>query len=231
MNRYLALALVISLAINAGLIYIHLQKQNVEYVGSVDSNLVGVVYPVLEITIVDSSNNTVYRYTKVGDPPTRNFLLGILNSYWYSTTNKEMSIPSWTAETGTSGTPYSGATHGATQTTVSGVSYVSMKIAIGTDTTPPSINDYKLGNKIAEFPVYKYVFGYNATHMWIYLGGVYTATSQITFQEIGLFAYYYLSIGSSSYWFLLFRDVLPSPITLNQGNSMIVGYYIYVRYA
>jgi len=226
MNRYLALALVISLAVNAVFIYMYsFQRQNVER--SIDSNLVGVVYPVLELTIADSSNNTVYRYTKVGDPPTKNFMLWILHSFWSTATNKELIYPAWTAEDGSTSTPPINYIHGASETTVSGVSSIAVKIALGTSTTPPSIDDYRLGNKVVEFGATRYMFGSNSTHMWIYIRGVYTATSTITFQEVGMFGYFYITYK----WFMLFRDVLPQPITLNAGDSIIVGYYIYIRYA
>jgi len=214
----------------AGYIYLHNpQKQNV-----IDSNLMtGVIYPVLEITVLDQNNNTVYRYVKVGDPPTKNFLLWIYHTYWYSAgASKELIYPSWTAEDGLSLTPNSGSVHGAYETSVGGFTYVSLKIAIGTGTTAPTIDDYRLANKIAEFPVIRYEFVYNSTHMWIHLRGVYTAPStlSVSFQEVGLFGYMDLG-GGSRRWFLLFRDVLPSSITLGPGNSIVIAYNIYVRYA
>jgi len=235
MNKWHKLIGVITIFI-IGVSFVYLVSQNRIYKNdnSINSDIIstGALIPALSIEVYDSSGNLKYSYTKVGDPPTKNLLLWILHTFWQNRANKEFLVPSWTAETGTSGTPADGYyCHGGRDTTVSGVSYMTMKIAIGTGTTPPTINDYKLEYKTAEFGVSRYLFAYNDTHMWIYIRGVYTATASISFQEVGLFGYFYYAINYNDYWIMLFRDVLPNPISLNQGDSMIIGYYIYVRYA
>jgi len=213
----------------AGYIYLHNpQKQSTN---NMDNLMTGVIYPALEIMVLDPNNNTVYRYVKVGDPPTKNFLLWILHSWWYTSTNKELVVPSWNAEDGTTGTPGGSWEHGARETNVGSLSAMSLKIALGTGTAQPTIDNWALINKVVEFGVTRYLFNYNETHMWIYVRGIYVASSTISFQEVGLFGYMTYGIGGNTKWFLLFRDVLPAQVTLNPNDAIVIGYYIYVRYA
>jgi len=226
--------IIVAISIVGYLYLYHPQKQNV-----IDSNLMtGIIYPALEITVLDQNNNTVYRYTKIGDPPTKNFLLWILHSWWQTPSNKDFAYPSWTSEDGASGTPGNAGSsscyvcaHGALETTVGNLGSISLKIALGTGTAQPTINDASLGNKVVEFGVTRYEFNFNSTHMWIYVRGVYVASSTISFQEVGLFGYMYYAISSSNKWMLLFRDVLPAQVTLNPNDGIVIGYYVYVRYA
>jgi len=188
--------------------------------------------PVLSITVYDQHRSPVMRYIKVGDLPTANFIKKVLlsNVYEVTTTPNVLYNVTFKAEDGSSGKPGSGY-HGAYTTIVAGLVGVSVKVALGNGTTPPSIADYALENKLVEFPVRTFGYDANSTHMWVYMRDIYTATSSLTVSEIGLFACSYHLVGSYNKWILLFRDVIDPPITLEPEQSIEVEYRIYIRYA
>jgi len=202
-------------------------ETNTQLNGKIPSGLV--VYPELRINVYDKDGNLLHTYKKVGDLPTKNFLLYLLNSWWHTSGSIQLYNNTMVDESGTSRTPGSGCYHSTFYTTVSGVGSISLKVALGSGTTTPTINDYALANKLAEAPVTYYTFSYNSTHMWIAVKATYTASSAISVTEVGLFIYY--NYASTSYaWFMLFRDVIPQ-VNLASSNTLEVWYYIYIKYA
>jgi len=194
----------------------------------------GVMVPALRIVIRDWDGSVVNEFTKVGDPPTKYFLLSIIHTAWYNLgaiTFQNITLMV-TNESGGVVSVSTSAPHAACGVTVAGVSPVSMKIALGNGTTPPTIDDFRLASKLVDFPVTFYGFGYNSTHMWIAWKGTYTTPSDITFTEVGLFLNQFLGgygAGGCN-WLLLFRDIIPAT-TLQTQQTIEVWYYIYVRYA
>jgi len=189
----------------------------------------GVMVPALRIVIRDRDGSVVNEFTKFGDPPTKYFLLSIIHATWYNLgaiifQNITLTV---TNEAGGAVSVSTSVQRAACGVAVAGVSPVSMKIALGNGTTPPTIDDFRLESKLVEFPVTFYGFGYNSTHMWIAWKGTYTAPSDITFTEVGLFLSQWLS---GCQWIMLFRDVVPAT-TLQARQTIEVWYYIYVRYA
>ena len=182
-----------------------------------------VMYPVLELRVYDENGNLVKTYTKVGDPPTYNFLKWLYHSTWYTTDYATINNRTWTTTDGTSGIPSSDYMHGGDG------NYV-LKVVLGNGTTPPSPSDYALENQIAGSPVIYYNFESNETHMWIEYRGIYTATDYCNITEIGLIGYMNGAIGTIDRWLLLFRDVVPT-ISLEPDQSIEVWYRIYVQYA
>jgi len=189
----------------------------------------GVVVPALVVNVYGEDGSLIYTYAKVGDLPTKNFLKWLMHTWWHSTASIQIYNLTWTAEDGSTGTPYNGATHAGLGTTVAGVSNICLKVALGNGTTSPTIDDYALENKLVEAPVTWYAFDANSTHMWIEVKATYTATSPINITEIGLLGRMSESIGTDDKWFLLFRDVVPQ-ISLDVDQTLEVRYYVYVRY-
>ncbi|RLE55385.1 MAG: hypothetical protein DRJ40_08000 [Thermoprotei archaeon] len=184
----------------------------------------------LEVRVYDRDGHLINTFVKTNDLPLKNFLLFIMHSMWFYDTSIQIVNGTWTTEDGSSGMPCDGNPHGAYYTTVAGIEYISVRIELGNGTTPPTINDYKLENKLVDVPVTYYCFDANATHMWLILRGVYTATEEINITEVGLAVYSNYAIGTARKWILLFRDVVPT-ITLQPDQTLEIRYYIYVRYA
>ena len=113
--------------------------------------------------------------------------------------------------------------------TVGGVASITLKVVLGNGTTPPTIYDYALENKLVEVPVTYYRFDANSTHMWIEVKATYTATNPISITEVGLAGFMNYAIGSPNKWILMFRDVIPQ-LTLDNDQTLEVRYYVYVRY-
>jgi len=202
-------------------------ETNTQLNGKIPSGLV--VYPELRVNVYDKDGNLLRTYKKVGDLPTKNLLLYLLNSWWYGTGSIQLYNYTMVDESGTSRTPANGCYHSTYFATVSSINGISLKVALGSGTTTPTINDYALANKLAEAPVTYYTFSYNSTHMWIAVKATYTASSATSITEVGLFAYD--EYGSSTYaWFMLFRDVIPQ-VNLASSNTLEVWYYIYIKYA
>ena len=229
MKRGAALALAFVLGITLGLLT-PLQLNKEQKIASEKPSFdTGVIIPALSISVYNKDGRLIRSFTKVGDLPTKNFLKWLMHTWWSSASSIQINNGTWTAEDGSTGTPYSGATHGAVSVTVAGVSDISLKVALGNGTTSPTIDDYALENKLVEAPVTWYAFDANSTHMWIEVKATYTATSPINITEIGLLGIMTDAIGTSDVWLLLFRDVVPQ-ISLDVDQTLEVRYYVYVRY-
>ncbi len=101
----------------------------------------------------------------------------------------------------------------------------SSRIYLGSGTTPPTINDYKLENVVLSFYIQDADIIINGSDITIDIFGSYTLDTACNVSEVGLAFYGY---GISPYWVLLFRDVLANPIQLNAGDGITVHYYIYL---
>ncbi|MGC9086755.1 MAG: hypothetical protein ACP5IT_11235 [Thermoproteota archaeon] len=197
----------------------------------------GAIIPVLEIKVFDQNGKLIKAYTKVGDPPTFNFIKIVLqhNLWGCSTTNKNLYNTSVVNDAGTAVGVGSASGPGArfyVEATVAGVANQQMKIKIGSGTTAFSPSQYNLqGTWIQDVLMNTFVSYYNSTHMWSVFQGTWTntGTSSVTVTEAGLFIYWVYS--SSSYaWFMLFRDVF-SAVTVPSNGAITITYTIYVRYA
>jgi len=191
------------------------------------------IIPVIDITLYNKDGSIASKYIKAGDPPTLNFIKTTYLSWLYAFRLKNVvNGTDLIAESGSVKMVKDWEYHCAFYDK-SGefyLTYPSLKIAIGSGTTPPSIHDYALENKLAEFPVTFYVVHYNSTHMWFTVMGSYHPSTQMTINEVGLFIYY--KYGNSLYdWFMLFRDVLPSPLTIEKDQTIVVKYSLYVKYS
>jgi len=191
--------------------------------------------PVLSLEVYDPDGNLVKTHTKVGDPPTLNFVKIILqHNLWSKTTgNKELYNTTLVDIEGTE-VIVSTATDGRTYTeaTVNEVDKQVIKIMVGDGTDPFDPSQYNLtGTWIADVVMNKFISFYNSTHMWVVYEGTWTndlgADKDIT--ECGLFIYWTYS-STNENWFMLFRDTF-SPITVPDGGALVIRYYIYVQYA
>lgn len=111
---------------------------------------------------------------------------------------------------------------GNPQTTESNT--VSINIRCGTGTTPPTISDYELDNKISatDLQCTSISKGYSSKGNRIYTTTFSNATSNdITIRELGLYM-----TSSYSNTIMLERTVLPSPITIPAGESKAIVYEI-----
>ncbi|MGC9014803.1 MAG: hypothetical protein ACP5KW_10560 [Thermoproteota archaeon] len=197
----------------------------------------GAIIPVLEIKVFDQNGKLIKAYTKVGDPPTFNFIKIVLqhNLWTYSTTNKNLYNTSVVNDAGTAVSVSSDNGAGgrfAYEATVAGISNQQMKIKIGNGATAFSPSQYNLqGTWIQDVLMNTYVSYYNSTHMWSVFQGTWTnsGTSSVSVTEAGLFIYWTYSATSTA-WFMLFRDTFTA-VTVPSNGAITIAYRIYVRYA
>ena len=109
----------------------------------------------------------------------------------------------------------------------------SYGIWVGSGTTSPSPDDTSLENKIPNSTLHYNVCTViepstsgNVTSMTITRSFVNQGNSPVTVSEVGLIA----AIGSSKSWYgyLIARDVISSPVTVNPGDTIQVKYTISV---
>jgi len=230
MKRIVAVALAFVLGITLGLLLPLSPRSSTQSSNNIASSKfrTGVIVPALQIKVYDSDGTLIKSYTKVGDLPTVNFLKWLMYSWWSDRTSIQITNVTWTSEDGYTGQPANGI-HGADAEMVAGVSDISLKVVLGNGTTPPTINDNALENKLDEAPVTWYYFDANSTHMWIEVKATYTATSPINITEVGLAGFMNYGYSSTHKWYLLFRDVI-SQISLDVDQTLEIRYYVYVRY-
>jgi len=101
-------------------------------------------------------------------------------------------------------------------------------ICLGTGTTPPSVDDYKLNNEVACFNVQDADITINGTDITIDIFGSYTVQQNLNITEIGLRTTPLAGTNNNDYKFYIFRDVLQNPISLNAGDGITVHYYIFL---
>ena len=92
-------------------------------------------------------------------------------------------------------------------------------ICVGSGTTPPTVDDYKLENPLLDLTYQGGVLNYQGNTL-IYSGIVTNnTTAPVTINEVGVHASSSSSSSSSSGSALLIRTVLQEPITLAVGDS------------
>jgi len=98
-------------------------------------------------------------------------------------------------------------------------------ISLGSSSTTPTIDDYKLGNKIAEAVSSIVVDEANGI---IRLYATFTFSTSVTIAEVGLEWSGTVSSTSTCGRFLVDRTVLPSPVSVSANTPIIVTYKILV---
>lgn len=98
-----------------------------------------------------------------------------------------------------------------------GFNFAGCKIYLGTGNVTPTIDDYKLSGELVT-GLTSQGQSTTANNNSITFSAIATnnTESPVTIKEIGLGGY---NTGSSACVFLLTRDVLPTPVTLNTGDS------------
>lgn len=112
----------------------------------------------------------------------------------------------------TSSTNYDGTTVPASR-----ANFTGCEIYLGTGNITPTINDYKLSGELVT-GLTSQAQDTSATNNSITFSAIATnnTKSPVTIKEIGLGGY---ALGSTACVVLLTRDVLPTPVTLNVGDS------------
>lgn len=107
-----------------------------------------------------------------------------------------------------------------TATEVTGTNYSEMYFACGDGDTPPTIEDYKLsGELIDELSFQTNNTSANNNSIVFSITATNNTENPITIKEIGICLGYNYRTGSAFCAILLTRDVLPTPVTLNTGDS------------
>jgi hypothetical protein len=102
-----------------------------------------------------------------------------------------------------------------------------MKIAVGSDSTPPSLSDYKLGNKWGDSGSISYSVSQISDTEWqLSIANTFSTSQERVLNELGLF---YEEGPNTGKWYLLCRDVLPEPITIPAGASVTITYTLKSR--
>lgn len=96
-------------------------------------------------------------------------------------------------------------------------------ISVGTDSTPPDPQNYRLGNKIAEALASLHA---DETARTITLSAGFTFTSSVTIYEIGLEWECYVAIAWTPFRFLADRTVFPGGISVGAGQTLSVVYRV-----
>ena len=109
-------------------------------------------------------------------------------------------------------TPYD-----STSITTSDLSFYGCQIYLGTGNVTPTINDYKLSGELIT-GLTSQSRDTSVTNNSVTFSAIATnnTESPVTIKEIGLGGY---STGADACTVLLTRDVLPTPVTLNTGDS------------
>ena len=107
--------------------------------------------------------------------------------------------------------------YNSTSIETSQFSFDGCEIYLGTGNVTPTINDYKLSGELVTGLTYQYL-NTSATNNSIKFSAIATnnTESPVTIKEIGLGGF---NTGSLPFVILLTRDVLPTPVTLNTGDS------------
>lgn len=113
-----------------------------------------------------------------------------------------------------------------TSVSLSNITFAGCEIYLGTGNITPTINDYKLsGELVTGLTSQKQAT--TATNNSITFSAIATnnTKSPVTIKEIGLGGYY----NNPVFVILLTRDVLPTPVTLNTGDSKTFSITIDLR--
>lgn len=110
----------------------------------------------------------------------------------------------------------------------------SQNVDFGIGTTPATVNDYKLENKIVTgikvaYPSSVTTEQTDSHILWTVTFGV-TASVEVTISEIGLKSRAVTGDGGSSSTVLVDRTVLDTPITIPAGQSKQITYTIRFNY-
>jgi hypothetical protein len=103
----------------------------------------------------------------------------------------------------------------------------NVKIAIGTSTTAPSINDYALGVQVASVAPSMSVFTTSTSGYW-QLAASFSFTQSYNITEFGIYQDFN-DYGGATHTVLLNRDVISTPIQVVSGDTLTVTYQIRVN--
>ena len=183
-----------------------------------------VITPILRI--YDENGRLIYE--KVGDPPTNNlahlFFSAIAPRY---DTSGAAFVIGVARLDGNSDNLDPDATYGP-------IDSHTLWVLAGTGTNPPSYSDYTMtGITAGEAKVANYFFDTTTNEWVLQVTGTITFSSSFNVTEVGLAVDYAdgtNAIGSPTNYpgdnILIFRDVLPTPVQVNNGDSISVQYEI-----
>lgn len=184
---------------------------------------------VLSLKVRDASGRLIGEYTKVGDPPVKNFIVWLMRCFFREydeTLDQQLNS---TDLVNTAGTSFTVDDDGLFSP------YKLPRIVIGNASSPSySLDKYYVEQKAGEVKISTIGCFYNSTHMWVMLRGTWTNPySDMNVTEVGLWVWQYLYVGGSttSKYILIFYDALSSPVTVPSSGSLTVTYYLYIRYA
>ena len=171
----------------------------------------------LEVTVYDKEGKIKHHIFKFGDPPTVWSIVYWLYSMWDNNIASDEYCPNRTIKDYFGRTitiiPDDDTTHGV----------LWCYIVVGNGTTPASPLDYTVEKPIMNFTPTEYYYGYNSTHAWFYVSGSIAINETMVFREVALVC----DIVQNNTKLLMFRDVLPSYITVNAGDVLRVTWWIY----
>ncbi len=97
------------------------------------------------------------------------------------------------------------------------------KIRLGTGSPAVSIDSYSLEAEYVAFTIQNADLEVNGNDITIHIYGSYTVTEAVTISEIGLSI---TGVDDKVQEFLIFHDVLSTPISLNPNDGITVHYYL-----
>jgi len=192
-----------------------------------------VITPILRI--YDGNGRLLYE--KVGDPPTHNLahLFFINIAAHYKTDNNVFSIVMTTLD-GSSATFYTYKHNGDYHLSVDDH---TLWVVAGTDTNPPSYNDNTVSLAgYSEAKVANYYFDQTSNEWVMQITGTIIFNAAYNVTSVGLTVDAYGSGGQTNIDdpqthqnrnILIFRDLLPTPIQVSNGDSISVQYEIHFK--
>jgi hypothetical protein len=192
---------------------------------TVEKNLSIEVKLVNTITVtVNRANGEVETYVKHGDPWLRNFFALITNAFFgryyvsaysiYKVDGSTFTQPEWASIGGSTGY------------------FPSVAIGVGTGSTSVTPYDYELTTLTQRIDVSStYALrNDNGTHINMSFSASYTASSDITIREVGLYWKGY-SIGSNTAFYVLMARDLITPINLAANDVLTATYSVSIPYS
>ena len=97
---------------------------------------------------------------------------------------------------------------------------------VGTGTTPATVDDYCLENDVtSSFSQQSYQLSQMVTNDGKFetafkFSGINNSGSTLTISEVGIDKFHYQDSSSNQFTYLIFRDLLPTPVTVEAGQSI-----------
>lgn len=165
---------------------------------------------VLHLKVIDRSGKVKYDIVKDNDLLLKNFVRLIAFIFKY---NADASVGKVRA--------LSGSEIDLSHIETSDSTSHDCMILIGSGTTPPTLDDFTFQETKASFPATSITLVVSGNDMNLSITGSWVSTANISVTEIGLKVWI-----APNAWYLVFRDVLDSPVTLNEGDTITVTYTI-----